>query len=46
MSIQNRVDSYLYKDKVFTDHLLYLMPKLTNEVEKTKYIETLASFLK
>lgn len=36
----------LYKDKVFTDQLLYLMPKLTTEAEKIKYIETLSDFLK
>lgn len=36
----------LYKDKVFTDHLLYLIPKLTTETEKIKYMEILSDFLK
>lgn len=36
----------LYKDKVFTDQLLYLIPKLTSETEKIQYMEILSNFLK
>ncbi len=36
----------LYRDKVFTDQLRYLMPKLSTEAEKIKYIEALSDFLK
>lgn len=36
----------LYKDKVFTDQMLYLIPKLTSEAEKRDYIKALSDFLK
>jgi hypothetical protein len=36
----------LYKDKVFTDQLLYALPKMTSENEKIKYMEILSGFLK
>jgi hypothetical protein len=36
----------LYKDKIFTDQMLYLIPKLTSEAEKRDYIKALSDFLK
>jgi hypothetical protein len=36
----------LYKDKIFTDQMLYLIPKLTTEVEKRDFIKALLEFLK
>ena len=36
----------LYKDKVFTDQMLYLIPNLTSEAEKRDYIKVLFDFLK
>lgn len=36
----------LYKDKVFTDQMLYLIPKLTSEADKRDYIKALSDFLK
>lgn len=36
----------LYKDKLFTDQMLYLIPRLATEAEKRDYIKSLADFLK
>lgn len=41
-----RTIQHLYKDKIFTDQFLYILPKLTSENEKIKYMETLSEFLK
>lgn len=35
-----------YKEKVFSDLLLYMIPQITNESEKKKFIELLKDFLK
>lgn len=35
----------LYKDKIFTDLMLYTLPKLSNESEKVKYMDTLSNFV-
>jgi hypothetical protein len=34
----------LCKDRVFTDHLLYLIPRMTTEADKVKYIVAVTVF--
>lgn len=36
----------IYRDKIFSDQILYMLPKLTTEKERLYYLETLSSFLK